>query len=229
MINLNEYDQSKFEPKFKKTDLYKILEKDFDQVRFSKQWHGYSLPTPRDFFGFPKKSIFTAVPFYYLQFLTERNPAKIYDLGCGINIFKKYIPNIIGVGAEEPHDKNFHGDIFDFVDDDYISGHQNFFESVFSINALHFQPLSNLSECVWNFYSMIRPGGTGWLALNAQRMIERDYKKFSHKDRAYLDTYIRKKLSDLEIDYKVFDVDLTVMDEFMDGNIRLVMTKPMQI
>ena len=226
--NINEYEQSKFEPQFKKTKLYRILEKDFDCVAFSKQWNYPKTgigDTPRKIYSDQSKSLFSAVPFYYLEFLTRKNPKTIYDLGCGWNIFKKYIPNIIGIGAEDPNSDSFYGDIHDYVDDDFISNHQNYFESVFSINSLHFVPLSNLQKTVGDFYSMLQPDGVGWLALHIQRMIERDADNFHDKDRSYLDRYVRRELSDLNIDYLVFDLDLAIVDEFMDGNIRLVMQK----
>lgn len=225
MTNLNGYIQSEFETRFTKTGLYEILSKDFDRIVFSKHWDSQVTGTPRQMFG-DWTSVFSAVPFYYLEYLTSRNPKKIYDLGCGWNIFKRYIPNIIGVGAEDPNSDQFHGDMHDYVDDDFIAGHQSYFESVFSINALHFIPLTGLQKRVLDFYSMLKPGGVGWIALNIQRMLEQDPGVFQGQSKEYLDAYVRGQLADLDIDYLVFDVDLAVMDEFMDGNIRLVMHKP---
>lgn len=219
--NINPYNRLDFEKYFVETDLYQQLITDFDEVDFEKLHKGYS--TPRQSLGDVAK--ITATPFYYLEFLTRKNPSVIYDLGCGWNIFKKYIPNIIGVGAEELESGDFYGDIHDYVDNDYIAGHQNFFESVFSINALHFVPLSSLQKRVLDFYSMIQLNGTGLLTFNVQRMLERDREKFKKYSTNQLDDYVRDQLYHLDVNYQVFDVDLTVVDEFMDGNIRLVMTK----
>lgn len=225
--NINAYEQKVFENQFKNTSIYQKLCRDFDEIDFAKQWtHRFQdfSKTPRQEFG-ERRSIFSAVPFYYLQFLQKENPSAIYDLGCGWNIFKKYIPTVIGIGAEQPENESFFADIHDFVDDDFVKGHQDFFDSVFSINALHFRPLSDLKKCVDDFYSMLRVNGIGWLSLNIARMIEKDDEKFGDKDQTYLETYVRKVLFDLRMNYLVFDLDLAVLNEWMNGNIRLVIQK----
>jgi len=220
-LNINPYDPIKFEKKFQKTALYKQLQNEYDLVYFSHVWYKiYSLITPRQLFG---ESFFSAIPFYYLEYLTAQNPKEIYDLGCGWNIFKKYISNIVGIGAED-NEKYFYGDIYDYIDDNFVNGHQNYFESVFSINALHFIPLSDIRKRVVDFISMIKPGGYGFLALNVKRMIERD-SKFENYSVPDLEKYIRAELYDVPAEYKVFEVNLEILDEWMDGNIRLICHK----
>jgi hypothetical protein len=224
MENLNAYDENTFRSVFSQTELYDVLEKDFDVLDFTKIFSYWNREgTPRYLFA---RRLFSVVPFYYIDFLQKTNPTVIYDLGCGWNIFKKYIPQVIGVGAENPESPGFFADLHDYVDDDYINGHQNYFEAVFSINALHFIPLTEMAKRVTGFYSMLKPNGVGWLALNAERMIEHDDTGFFAKQSTeWLDDYIRKQLSCLEIDYEVFDVDLSERDEQLNGNIRLVMKK----
>lgn len=224
MQNKNAYDQVEFEPRFRDTELYKRLCSEYEVLDFAKSWNLKHLATPRQDWA-TRKRTFSVVPFYYLEFLTEPNPTNIVDLGCGWNIFKRYIPNITGVGAEPPDSDYFSGDVHDFVDDDFIGGHQQSFESVFSINALHFIPLSQMRQRVFDFHSMIKTNGVGWLSLNSQRMIERDLDKFGNKDLNYIDSYIRDELCSLAIDWMVFDVDLETRDEYMNGNIRLIMKK----
>jgi hypothetical protein len=168
---------------------------------------------------------FSVVPFYYLKFLTEANPTNIYDLGCGWNIFKKYIPNIIGLDIRVENNV-FHADIQDFVDDDYIKDHQNYFESVFSICALHFIPLSNIRQRVLDFGSMIKDGGRGFLTLNYMRMLERETMwNVSIEDHVLLEEQIRNELSALPFNLDVFEVDLSLLNNPMDGNIRMVIRK----
>ena len=86
-------------------------------------------------------------------------------------------------------------------------------------------PLSNIQQIVREFYTMLKPGATGWLALNTFVMLDRDKQVFHNKQVSDIDSYIRVALGEFEIDYKVFDVDLAVLNEFMNGNIRLVMRK----
>lgn len=231
--NINPYCQDYFEKKFQQSLTYQALASNYDIIGFEKYFSRRTVvgPTPRQQFGtgmFTNHTYFTAVPFYYLEFLTEQNPNIIYDLGCGWNIFKKYIPNIVGIGAEDLSSPFYYADQHDYVDECFIAGHQDFFESVFSINALHFIPLSKLQQRVLEFHSMIKPGGTGFLALNFERMFEREtsdqFHNFTLQD---YDNYVRTQLYDLELDYCVFDVELTEenRNEYMDGNIRLVIKK----
>jgi hypothetical protein len=230
--NINPYRQDQFEKKFQQSATYQALSTDYHEILFDKYfWERPGPVTPRQQWGqnvLSTHTCFTAVPFYYLEFLTEKNPQVIYDLGCGWNIFKKYIPNIVGIGAEDPAGSFFYADQYDYVDDEFITGHQDFFESVFSINALHFIPLGKLQQRVLEFHSMIKPGGTGYLTLNFQRMFEKETSNaFDNFTLGDYDNYVRTQLHDLGLDYAVFDVELTEQnrDEYMDGNIRLVIRK----
>lgn len=226
MKNINGYNSAEFAERFKKTTIYQSLTQNFDVVSFEhfiENFLKYKI-TPRENFG---TSTTSAVPFYYLEFLTAKNPKTIYDLGCGWNMFKQYIPGIIGVGAEDPESQQFSADVHDYVDDDYVKGHQEYFESVFSINALHFHPLSELRKIATDFVSMIKPGGMGFLAVNLMRMLERDQEKFKDYTNAELDAYVRQQLTDIviPIEYQVVDIDLSTEDSGMDGNIRFVVQR----
>lgn len=226
--NINPYNQEMFEREFVKTPLFQTLKQDFDIISFDYSYDFFNCPelTPRQQEGQQIQiSKFSAVPFYYINWLTEQNPKQIYDLGCGWNIFKKYIPTVIGIGPEPKDSGYFYGDIHDLVDSDFITHHQNYFESVFSINSLHFQPLTCLRKTVLDFISMIAPNGYGFLTLNCQRMLDREPTNLNTLSKFELENYIRTELSNIPVDYKVFDVDLTRIDNPMDGNIRLVCHK----
>jgi hypothetical protein len=218
------YDPAAWEIAFKESDLCKQLVNEYDVVYFDKQ-HFFERAhiTPRQKAANHDQSWFSAIPFYYIEWLQEINPEKIYDLGCGWNIFKKYYPNIIGVGAEDPKSPFFYADIHDIVDDDYILGHQEYFESVFSICALHFIPLSDIRKRVLDFASMIKPGGRGWLSLNVIRMPEQD-PEFKDKDTLFIEKYCKEQLSDLP-NLVSLDIDLTYLDECIDGNIQILFNK----
>ena len=186
--------------------------------------------TPREQYGRPRPGMFSMVPFFYLKPLLEKNPKIIHDLGAGWNIFKKYIPNIVGISPSHANDN--YSDIHDIVDSEFVRGHQNYFKSVFSINALHFRPLTDLKAIIQEFASMVAPGGRGFLALNITQMIERTpieslrevLGTINPTDKEY-SKYTRKVLSEINLNYLIIDIDLTVMDEYMDGNIRLVFEK----
>jgi len=227
------YNRTNFYQQFSKTEIYSEICKDYDFVLFDKHFVDVNLSlldsqsaTPRQQMADRalKKTYFSAVPFYYLKFLTEKNPTTIYDLGCGWNIFKKYYSNIIGVGPEDPQHEFYNADINDYVDKHFVDTHQNYFESVFSIDALHYHPLSDIKNIVLDFYSMIAPGGRGWLALNAARLVENDT-NFIEKPTEFIEQYIKEQLETLPESVLLLDIDLSCADNWMDGNIQIIFEK----
>ena len=223
--DVNPYNEEEFKKQFTKSSLYLCLLNDFDKLLWNYNTDPYNSGTPRQHLGDKnlQKTRFSVAIFYYLNFLIEKNPKEIYDLGCGWNIFKKYIPAVIGVGAEPPGREDFFADIHDFVDDDYIKGHQNYFESVFSICALHFVPMSDIRKRILDFASMVKPSGRGLITFNAQRLLERDPNITIRGNE--LELWIRQQLSNLPFTILQFDMDLRKMDSGMDGNIRLIFEK----
>lgn len=228
------YNPETWKTKFSKLDLYKRLSNNYDNVYFDRRdlfFHGenWLRPTPRVLLG---QKWTSAIPFYYIEWLQETHPERIYDIGCGCNLFKNYYSNIIGVGAEDPNlDPYFAADIHDYVDDAYISGHQEYFESVFSINALHYIPLSDIRKRALDFLSMIKPNGRGWLSLNAMRMIEEDplYSDVridrNKEDLLSIQNFCKEQLKNLP-HLVLLDIDLlTVPNEYMDGNIHILFDK----
>jgi hypothetical protein len=224
MNNLNPYNEVKFEQQFKLTNTYQQVVKDFDVICFSDN-HNYEAirGTPREWYGTKiRRSVFSLVPFYYISYLTQHNPTKIYDIGCGWNIFKKYIPNIIGIAGEKPDTMDYHGDEYGWVDERYIQDHQGYFESAFSINSLHFVHLTHIRQRVLDIVSMIAPGGRLFLSLNLARMIEVD-PKFNGWSMQDVDTWVRNQLDNMPFTYEVFECTyFENKDEFLNGNIRMV-------
>jgi hypothetical protein len=217
--NINPYNPEQFKKIFESTDIYRSVIEDYDNLWWEQQVKFFDRLTPRQSVSTLTRG-FSMIPFYYLQPLLEKNPTLIYDLGCGANMFKKYITNIVGV--DRNGDQICYPDIEDQVDSKYIDAHQNYFESVFSINALHFRPLSNLRLIYEEFISMVKPGGRGFLSVNMQRMLEREQVSSMQKNQNILDQYVRKQLDNLPCTYLIFDVNLNPLDEWLDGNIRLV-------
>jgi len=223
------YNQEQFEATFKSTELYTRLKADFDVLVFDKHFPLVvallSPFTPRNAWGArPNQTYCTMVPFYYIDLLMQKQPKEIYDLGCGWNLFKRYFP-VIGIGAEDPAMEIKFWDLHDFIDNEFIAGHQNYYNSVFSICALHFCPLSTIRKIVCDFYSIIAPGGRGWLSLNSQRMVEKD-KKFHSSSSSEIQQYINTQLEDLPGKILAQDVDIIgCKDNSMDGNIQIVFEK----
>jgi hypothetical protein len=278
MENVNPYNKSEFNKIFTSTGIYKKLEQDFGTKNLV--WDKF-VPASPEFRNAPKKfkaqtprervpTIFSATVFYYLLPLLEVDYDLIYDLGCGGNMFKPYIPRLIGIGNELSYyydikdpawpniksiqdftnlpdwikheclhvhkmtisDTNFYGDVYGAFDDNFVLDHQEYFQAIFSICACHFRPLHLFKKMVLDFASMVKVGGRGFLAVNLQRMIERESPQFLLQEFSTVTPtvlqytqYIKKELSTITLNFLILDIDLTLMDESMDGNIRLVFEK----
>jgi hypothetical protein len=228
MRNLNEYNQEEFEQQFKGTDIFKKIEKDFDVVSWDKHYNNFTaFPTPRQRVG---SRVCTMTSFYYIEKLLEKNPAKIADIGCGWNMFKRYYPQLIGISPDNPEDSAaYFGDEYDFFDSDYVEFHKEEFEAAVSICALNYTPLTTLKSTVESFISIVKPGGRGYIALDIFPMVERESpdvldnifgtdKPTMHE----IDDFVREELSNLDCEFLVFDLDSIEKSDDLDGNIRIV-------
>lgn len=194
--------------------------------------HGYTCNTPREDLLVKK---FSMIPLWYLNFLGSDSPEKIVDIGCGANLFKLLIKKIYNIDCHgiDPTVGNQAADEFDFFDSEFSQGHTGAYQSAFSINALHFVPLNQLSTRVNEFYNVIAKGGRGFLALNSARMLERTDPEWllntfgkSDPDPLQVQEYVYNQLSTLDIDFMVVDLLITEHpDQGMDGNIRMVFKK----
>ena len=222
MENLNPYPKETFEKFFKQTSTFDLLQQKYNYISFDKffernRYYNTHL-TPRHQMSMSRVS---AVPFYYLQYLDHS--VQIVDLGCGMNFFKPYFKDLYGIGAEK-HPDDFFADEHAVVVDAFYQNHIDTYTSVFSINALHFHPLETLQNICLNFSNMLKSGGRGFLALNIKRMLEQStsFDKWSNQQ---LDHWIRSQFVEFPHKIIVFDLDLSMKDAWMDGNIRIVFEK----
>ena len=234
MENINPYNEEHFKEYFINTDLCQKLIHGVDVViwdKLSKNLlsHKGAPITPVQL---RYERIVSVSPFYYLKFLTDVNPTSIHDLGCGMNFYKKFIPNIVGIGAEPIESIYYLGDVWGRFDDNYVLENQNKFESLFSIDAIHFTKLSNLRKITDQFISMVKPKGRGFLSLNVARMLEQlepnEIKYIFNTvspTTEQIDRYVRKELTNLSCKILCFDVDMSIVDDPILGNIRIVFEK----
>lgn len=167
--------------------------------------------------------------FYYTEFLVSINPDTIHDIGCGMNFFKGILPNVIGIDAA-PHSEC---DIKDVFDDKFVVGHENQFQAVMSIDALHFTSITNFTNRVLDFARVIKSGGRGYIAMNAARLVEATSKKdlielfgADKPDAELISQYIDSEIRKLPLNFLVVDNLINKkLDDWMDGNIRLVIQK----
>lgn len=231
MNNLNEYNQEEFEAEFPNTELGKSVLKDFDVLVWEKHLSADVLfTTPRQILG---TRIGSATSFYYINKLLEKNPETIYDIGCGWNMFKKYIPNIVGISPDNPDSTPvWTADEFDFFDFDFVANHQDYYESAMAICSLNYVPISTLRDRIIGFISIIKPGGRGYIALDPHAMIERESPVFlfdifgtEEPSPEAMDQYIKEQLEDLPCELLIFDVDSVEYKNELDGTIRIVFEK----
>jgi hypothetical protein len=113
-------------------------------------------------------TLISIVTFYYLQFLQEINPEKIYDIGCGWNLWKRYIPNIYGIDC-----KGKFADEIVTYNEKWITEHERQLEAAFTVNIDIGLKLNepctfrNVSEQILYFSRIIKPGGRGYISLAA--------------------------------------------------------------
>ena len=216
---MGSYNEEQFKIDFPKTAVgKKILAETPEWMSIS-----YSPFGTVDFWISPRENLSTiyVVPFFYVLKLLEKNPEKIADIGCGMNFFKYFIPEIIGIDPTD-HPKV---DIVDYFDDVYSKGHTDSFDCAMAINAIHFISLKDINKQLKSFSNIIKPGGRGFVTFNVERMIERTDEKDMIPD-AHLSSYIKQQVDQALPNVLLYDsyIDNTDSD-ILNGNIRIVFEK----
>ena len=175
-------------------------------------------------------NILDIVPYYYIDYILENNPESILDLGCGLNVFKNFIPGIVGMDA----DPNSPADIKDFFDQDYVLGHQHKYDALISINTIHFAPVDTITQRLLWASKLICSGGKGFVSFNLETWLMHTspdtVKKlfgpvpvFDNVINFVNDQIVNTKLDFLVVDWPVLHITehSTIRDD-LNGNIRLV-------
>ena len=215
------YNEEQFKIEFPKTEIgRKIISETPDWVNI-----GYSpLETFATCWSLHTLTL-NVMPFFYIQMLREKNPQTIADIGCGINFYKNFIPEIHGVDpVAHPN-----VDEIDFFDEDFSQGHKENYDCAMAINSLHFIPLNDISKQLNHFSNIIKPGGRGFITLNVKRMMEQT-KEFDRKDMIAvkdLSSYIKQQVDLALTNVLAYDEYITEsnLDCPMNGNIRIVFEK----
>lgn len=229
MQNINAHADHNFCERFEKSDLYTQLVDEYGDVvgEWGDFWVKWDT-VPRELFQGTYKRV-SYIAFYYLEYLLKTKPKVIADIGCGHNWFKRYIPNIVGYD-------NFHknADIQENFDEAFIEKHRGEFEAAFSINALHFINLDQVSETILKFKEILKPGGRGFLTFNSKRMIEQSPMNLIYKvtgkttmnayDVYKVHEYLYQQIMQSDINPIVLEFN-NIQDEWMDGNCRIVFEK----
>jgi hypothetical protein len=116
--------------------------------------------------NFHEQGVFFTSSFFYLQLLFDKNPLLIADVGCGLNFFREYYPNIIGYDSTE------YADYHERFDDNFVVDHYKEFDAAFAINSLHFIPIHKFSSRINDFCKILKLQGRGYITFNARVMLE---------------------------------------------------------
>jgi hypothetical protein len=212
------YDKDEFLKEFTQTEIYKKLTQqyrymfsdkhdidiDVGDVSQGEECHRSTLENA---------SICLYSQFYYLGLIQENNPEVIADVGCGRNLIKKYIPNVVGF------DKTHFADHYEWFDEKFIDNHYQEFNSAFSVNAIHFVSLIEFANRINDFGKIIKPNGLGFVTFNLLRMIEHtkphEFAKIFDLSRPVTSIdyrlYIEKQLKN--VTYNLLLVDITFEDQ----------------
>lgn len=195
------------------------------------------LPRTRELTAF----MFTDI-FWYIDILLDgEGPHKVYDIGCGHDIFKKILKpkaDVIGL------DPNFSDpDVKGKFEGTFEQSHQNQIQRAMSINALHFRPIIEFTDILTRYSQLIIPQGRALITFNIIRFLEHTDKSklfqlfgtdVIHSDnssKAF--DYIENEIATFKtrhresIDVILVDINRSrqTFDEHMDGNIKLIFDK----
>ena len=195
-------------------------------LKFDYSTIGKSNQTPRQDWAEP---VFRLAPLWYIKLLVDINPEYIVDLGCGANYFKPVVDSIFNTRVHGIDPDSAYADENDLFDAEFSVGHTDYYPAAMSINALHFIPLADLKKRIYEFHNIIAPGGRGFLALNADRLIAHspDNNQSLTKSADEVTNYVWKTVNSCkDIDFIVKEVYVNQqLNEPLDGNIRLVFNK----
>lgn len=232
---INGYDSDKFKSSIEGTTHHaKILEleqhKNF-KISYERTYDGKfftgHLLTPREYYYHPR---LTVCSLYYINFLAELEPDQIIDIGCGMNNWKDFYPNIYGIDSEHPA-----ADRIEKFDHDFSLRNTESHQCAFTIGGLVFNSFATIKDQMLDFINIIKPGGRGYMSFNVGRMLahftsKEDFVKILGKDSPTtleISEYCDKIISELPVTLLVVDnLILERYNEFMDGNLRIVFEKP---
>ena len=170
--------------------------------------------TPREI-QIKKHKTVSLVPFYYIDYILKNSTSdKIFDIGCGCNFFKNFY-NVTG------YDQTNEADVKCLFDEEFVEQNKNKLDNAIAINSLHFININRLCQRIQDFYSVVVPDGYGYISLNMQRLLTRT----PEADINWAFDFVKEQIENTGIDFISVYVDNTTVDEYIDGNIRLLFKK----
>jgi hypothetical protein len=230
----DEYDIVYSEP-----NLMKYSQRTGHNVLGVAQWEVFGT-TPREISGNPdlyylivvnedrRRTSFSITPFYYLEYLEKINPTTIADIGCGWNVFKKYIPAITGwdIRGKWADRSQRYGTKF-------RRKYKEKFDCAFSINAVWASTWADIKISVEQFLTIVRPGGRIFLSFPAIWLYSNTSYQWYADNELTLDDpdgiskWVYDDINSLGHEILVFDSCINLNDSIVshDGDLRIVIEK----
>lgn len=204
--------------------------KNLDNTFFDTQKH-FS-PTPREHNLIYKLLVLDS--FRIFDYIETHGSQPIYDIGCGINIFANFY-NVVGLEIRAPSEcigLNHYTHIRPF-DKAFAKQHTDEFPSAVAINSLHFISVDKLSERIYDFASVIKPGGIGYITFNLEMVYENTSTEFLMKNELYYPSKAKQYLDDMvnNLELDIIHYENTIKDKLfsmydsVDGTIRILFAK----
>ena len=233
-LEINGYNAEEFKKHLPTTTHYEKIQKLIDQnykISYDKTYDGKAfwdgICTPRELYFYPR---FTVNSLYYIDLLAEKNPETFVDIGCGMNIWKEFYPNLVGIDLEQPK-----ADFLEKWDDDFVERHKEEYDCAMTMGAIIFVSFVSIEHQMNQFIRTIKPGGRGFMSFNVARMLAHYTKKEELLDLLGKERPSTKEISDYcdevvkRLPVKLLVVDNVIEErynEYMDGNLRIVFEKP---
>jgi hypothetical protein len=237
---INPYCSSSWKKQFKKIPAFQNLINQHDHTIYCyKEGHVLKAALGNNVYArtqdiLREKKVLDAQPYYYLQWLIEKQPQVILDVGCGINAFQCLWPNIIGIddrSCPPPHDPE---SLPIHVDETFSLSHRHMCDALVSVNAIHFASLLSIPSKVRSLSQLVRPSGRVFLSFNVETWISAtdkdDLKKLFglYPDIDKILDYINQQILSLNLKLLVYDwpilsvSDCSPIRDEVNGNVRMV-------
>ena len=185
---------------------------------------------PRDRFLTP---MFGMGIFRYYDIVAEKSPATILDIGCGMNIFKKFYPQVHGID----NDQKFagHADEIIAFNHQYAVEHAGTFDSVVAFNSLYHDHVGSLTASLLDVDLLLAPGGRACVTLPVKGMVNRtnrpdqfiEYLGTAEPTSWQLAEFFDQTIRQLPFNWLVVEnyVGQTLGD--LNGSLRMIWEKPL--
>ena len=152
---------------------------------------------------------------YIVDYIRSNNTGRIYDIGCGSNMFKFFFDDVIGIDKYRPE-----ADIFATFDESYAMKNKSKFENAIAINSIHFIPISKFKQQLEDFANCIMKGGYGYATFNINQLISRETQSNIPDN---LVSYLNLEISSTKLN--IVNLEMHNMidgNDGLDGNIRIL-------